>query len=68
MLEYRAYLVDKHGRICRRVDLICTDEDGARARAKLLVDGHDVELWHGTTKIATFHHLNGYVDLHQHGR
>ena len=58
MSEYRAYLVDRDGHIKHRVDLICEDEEGAKERAKLLVDGHDVELWFGTRRIATFRHLH----------
>ena len=47
MPEYRAYVLDR-----------CETEGAARERAKLLVDGHDVELWLGTRRIATFRHLN----------
>jgi hypothetical protein len=33
---------------------ICDDDEAAKERAKLLVDGHDVELWDGARKIAEF--------------
>jgi hypothetical protein len=57
MPEYRAYLLDRDGRIKHRVELTCEDEEAAKERAKLLVDGHDVELWLGTRRVATFRHL-----------
>ena len=45
MNEYRAYPVGPDGHFQGRVDLVCKDEEEAKARAKQLVDGHDVELW-----------------------
>ena len=56
MNEYRAYIVGPDGRILRRVDLVCEDEDVAKDRAKQLVDGHDVELWQSSRRIAWFKH------------
>ncbi|MBR1211276.1 hypothetical protein [Bradyrhizobium sp. JYMT SZCCT0180] len=50
MQEYRAYIND--GRIQQRFDLTATDEGTAWEQAKRLVDGHDVELWQGTVKVA----------------
>ncbi|MBR1152967.1 hypothetical protein [Bradyrhizobium sp. JYMT SZCCT0428] len=52
MPEYRAYLLDRDGHILQ-------DAEAAREQAKLLVGGHDVELWRGAEKIATFNHLDG---------
>jgi hypothetical protein len=54
MAEYRAYILTSDGRIMKPVDLECDDDDVAKQAAKQLVDGHDVELWQGTRKIATF--------------
>jgi hypothetical protein len=54
--EYRAYIKGPDGRVLRRVDLLCADYDAARDRAKLLVDGHDVELWQLSRRIAEFKH------------
>jgi hypothetical protein len=51
---YRAYLIGADGVIIRRVDLGCEDDETAQARAKVLVDGHDVELWDGARKIAEY--------------
>jgi hypothetical protein len=54
--EYRAYIIGPDGHIQGRFDLICTDDDAARERAKQLVNGHDIELWQAARKIATFAH------------
>ncbi len=56
MHAYRAYLIDRDGHIIHRVDIVCDNEADALARAELLVDGHDIELWDGARKIATFKH------------
>jgi hypothetical protein len=45
MPDYRAYIVGRDGRFIRSVELLCTDDEQAKAYAKQLVDGHDVELW-----------------------
>ncbi|MBN8993343.1 MAG: hypothetical protein J0H42_34340 [Rhizobiales bacterium] len=58
MQEYLAYVLDHDGHIKHRIGLICGDEQAAKERAKQLVDRHDVELWQGSRKIATFHRLN----------
>jgi hypothetical protein len=54
MQEYRAYLIGWDGHIIDRVDLVCRDDEAAIGRAKHLVDGHAVELWHEGRKIVTF--------------
>jgi hypothetical protein len=54
MQEYRAYVVGSDGHIKLRVDLFCANDDAAIERAKALVDGHGVELWHLRRKIAEF--------------
>ncbi|WP_192740581.1 hypothetical protein [Bradyrhizobium sp. OAE829] len=54
MQEYRAYTIGSDGHIQQRFDLTATDEATAREQAKRLVDGHDVELWQGTVKVAKF--------------
>lgn len=54
MAEYRAYLLKPDGHVWQRFDLVCDDDDDAKVRAKQLVDGHDVELWQRSRKIATF--------------
>ncbi|MBR1251332.1 hypothetical protein JQ609_30985 [Bradyrhizobium sp. AUGA SZCCT0169] len=52
MQEYRAYINGSDGRIQKRFDLTAADEGTAWEQAKRLVDGHDVELWQGTVKVA----------------
>lgn len=56
MQDYRAYLMSRDGRIKDRVEFYCETEEAAKERAKQLVDGHDVELWHRDQRIATFRH------------
>jgi hypothetical protein len=45
MAHYRAYILNREGRIMEAVDLDCADDADATESAKQLVDGHDVELW-----------------------
>ncbi|WP_035994520.1 hypothetical protein [Bradyrhizobium sp. WSM1253] len=54
MHRYQAYVLDQGGRIQMRVDLVCEGVETAKEKAKQLVDGHDVELWDGDRKVATF--------------
>jgi hypothetical protein len=51
---YSAYFIDSDGHIFNRVDLFCETEEDAITRARMLVDGHPIELWQQTRKIATF--------------
>jgi hypothetical protein len=52
MPEYRAYLIGSDDRIVERIDVDLPGDAAAIAAALRLVDGHDVELWQGTRKIA----------------
>ena len=52
-MEYRA-VIGEDGHFIRAVQLVCSDDSAARAEAKRLVDGHDIELWQGDRKVATF--------------
>ena len=56
MNAYRAYIIGRDGHIQKRFELTATDETTARKQAMRLVDGHDVELWQGSTRIETFSH------------
>jgi len=51
MQGYNAYLIGADGHIIRRVELICADDDSAKAEASKLADGYDVELWQGNRMI-----------------
>jgi hypothetical protein len=55
-LDYRAFVLGPDGHVRDRYDLLCATEDEAKERARHLVDGHDVELWHRDRKIAVFRH------------
>jgi hypothetical protein len=45
MAHYRAYILNRDGRIMEAVDLDCADDAAATKAARQLDDGHDVELW-----------------------
>jgi hypothetical protein len=54
MPDYRAYIIDSDGQFQESVPLECADDNVAIIKAKQFVDGHHVELWQRTRKIATF--------------
>jgi hypothetical protein len=61
--EYRAYILWPNGKIRKAIEIIYDDDEAAKANAKQLVDGHDVELWQGARKRETFKHkpkLSGF--------
>lgn len=45
MLEYRAYVLGKNGRIMKRRDFEAADDKDALQHARQYVDGNDVEVW-----------------------
>lgn len=47
MPEYRAYVVGVDDHFIGFEPMICSDDAEAIAKARLLVDGHDIELWSG---------------------
>lgn len=53
-IEYHAYVIGADGLIITRVELFCADDQAARRQAAQLVDGHDIELWRGANRLATF--------------
>ena len=54
MRGFRADIIGHDGHIVCRVDLFCAGDDQAKDRAKLLIDGHPVELWDGDRLIVHF--------------
>ena len=54
MPDYRAYIIGSDGEFQESVPLDCPDDNVAMMKAKQLVDGHHVELWQRTRKIARF--------------
>ena len=45
MAEYRAYVVGDDGHFIGFEPMICRDDGEAVAKARRLVDRHDVEVW-----------------------
>jgi hypothetical protein len=56
MPEYRAYILDRKGKIQSFEPLICANDDVAVAHAQQVVDGHDVELWQANRKVTKLAH------------
>jgi hypothetical protein len=56
MQDYRAFVMGRDGRILQRHEFLCADEEDAKERAKQMVNGYDVELWHRNRRIAIFRH------------
>lgn len=54
MPDYRAYLIGRDGHFFNAEELVCDSDEVAIESAKQLVDGHDVELWHGNRRVARF--------------
>lgn len=54
MPEYRAYIISPDGHFQSAVPIVCPDDEAAKEQAEQLVDGHDVELWQYTRKVARF--------------
>lgn len=47
MAEYRAYTVASDGHFVGCEPLVCADDAEAIHQAEQLLNGHDIELWHG---------------------
>jgi hypothetical protein len=59
MPAYRVYTVDKYGHISGPADIIdAADDEAARQEAKRMLDGHAIEIWDGTRRIAKFDPLH----------
>ena len=56
MRDYRAFILGPDGHVIDRTDMFCANDEAAKKRAKQLVSGHDVELWHHDRKLAEFKH------------
>ena len=54
MEEYRAYLIGSDGHIRQCFELVCDGDADAKERTKQLINGHDIELWQGTRRVAIF--------------
>jgi hypothetical protein len=51
MPTYRAYVIGPDGSFARAHNFAAADDNDARTHAERYVDGHDVELWCGDTKV-----------------
>ena len=47
MAEYRAFTVGEDGNRAVSHEMVCREDGEAVARAKRLIDGHDIEVWSG---------------------
>ena len=51
---YRAYVFDDDGRLVKRADLECPDDDAAKAQTRRLAGRSEAELWHGTRLVCIY--------------
>ena len=54
MSGYYVCFTGDDGHVTDRVEIFAAHDEEAKQRAKQLVDGHAVELWQESRKIATF--------------
>ena len=47
MAEYRAYIVGDDDHFLGFEEMVCRDDGEAVAKAKRLLDDHDIEVWSG---------------------
>jgi hypothetical protein len=52
MATYRAFELNDVGRVCGRIDLVCEDDEDAKAQARHLAINRDIELWQADRRIA----------------
>jgi hypothetical protein len=48
------FVINSDGHVIDRFEFWCLDDDEAKEKAKQLLDGQDIELWHQARKIAEF--------------
>jgi len=61
MPQYRAFIIGADGEFQSSGPIECADDEAALKKAKQFVDGHHVELWQFTRKIATSDHKSRRV-------
>jgi hypothetical protein len=54
MQDYRVFVLGPDGHVIDRFEFWCRDDEQAKEKAKQLLDGLDIELWHRDRKIAEF--------------
>jgi hypothetical protein len=68
MINYRAYLIGRNGRIQGYEPLTCADDAAAIAAAKRLIGSHGVEVWQDDRRVITLERaqtarVNGYAHI-----
>ena len=54
MQDYRVFVIGPDGHVIDPFEFWCRYDDEAKEKAKQLLDGQDIELWHQERKIAEF--------------
>jgi hypothetical protein len=54
MTDYRIYVIGRDGHFLRSIELVCPNDEAAKAETEQLLDGHDLELWQLGRKVAFF--------------
>lgn len=52
MAEYRAYILNRNGKITEAADFVRNDDEAAKKHAREVAGGYDVELWQGKRRVA----------------
>jgi hypothetical protein len=56
---YRAYFLDREGKIAKPPEVLeCDSDQAAIELAKPMVDGHDIEVWQGNRMITILKHTD----------
>jgi hypothetical protein len=59
MPAYRIYTIDKDGHIVGPANIVdAADDQEARQEAKRMLEGHTIELWDGSRRVAKFDPLH----------
>lgn len=58
LAEYRAFPVGDDGHFIGSEPMVCRDDAEAIAKARRLIDGHDVEIWSGERFVIRLSHEN----------
>jgi hypothetical protein len=56
VLEYRMYTIGIDGHFTGSREIVCRDDSEAVAKAKRMVDGHDIEVWAGDRFVIRLNH------------
>jgi hypothetical protein len=62
-MDYRVYVIGKHGHFIRVHEIEASDDDEALLQAKHWVDGLSVEVWHRGRRVAHLTHESGSIKI-----